>query len=83
VALLNQYLDEYASLNDQNADMLVNSAFKNDMDLDKLNEKYYKKFSKAIGPLQAAKLMQIEGYLHNVVQLSIQDQLPFIGEIKK
>jgi hypothetical protein len=36
-----------------------------------------------IGGLQAAKFIQLEDYIENCIRLSIQEEIPFVGELDK
>ena len=36
---------------------------------------------KIIGGKEAAKFFQLEDYLENTIRISIQEQIPFIGEM--
>lgn len=38
--------------------------------------------SKKIGPVKAAQFYQFENYLNNVINLSIQESIPFVGELE-
>jgi hypothetical protein len=82
IALLEDYVNKYDALTPEQADKMVLASFKNNGDLDKVYEKYYKKAAKIIGPMSAAKWMQVEDYLRGVVKLTIQDQMPFVNDLK-
>lgn len=81
--LINDYASGYATLDDKKAADL----FKRKADLSdefiKLQRKFYPQFTKAVGGVQAAKFFQLEDYLNNVINLGIQNNIPFIGEIDK
>lgn len=47
----------------------------------KLQKTYYKKMSKSIGEVKAAQFYQFENYLNNVINLAIQENIPFVGEL--
>jgi len=49
----------------------------------KLQMTYYKKMSKKIGEVKAAQFYQFEAYINNVINLSIQESIPFVGELQK
>ncbi len=82
LAILAQYADNYAILNDEMVDKLSKDAFSNMKKTDKLHEKYYNKIKKAIGALKASKFMQMEIYLQRTVEATIMDEIPFIGELE-
>ena len=49
----------------------------------KFQQSYFTKFSAVIGGLQAAKFIQLEDYIETCIRLSIQEEIPFIGELDK
>jgi uncharacterized FlgJ-related protein len=81
--IIKDYSAQYQNLNDDQAKSLVKRALSNDKTNLKLKEKYYKKFSKAMGPLKAAQYIQMEDYFQTLVRYEIQDAIPFIGEIER
>ena len=63
---------------------LINeSALNNNINLEKLNLNTYGKVKKAIGPIKAAKYMQLETYLQTTWRVIIQDNIPLIGSLDK
>lgn len=81
--LIMDYASSYANLDDKKAaDLLKRKADLSD-EFTKLQRKFYPQFSKAVGGVQAAKFFQLEDYLNNVINLGIQNNIPFIGEIDK
>lgn len=52
------------------------------MDYQKMFSKYYEKYKKAVGIVNAAKIIQFENYMQTTVQSEIQNAIPFIGEIE-
>ncbi len=82
LAILDQYVDNYDILNDEMVDKLSKDSFSNMKKTDKLHEKYYNKIKKAVGALNASKFMQMEIYLQRIVEVTIMDEIPFIGELK-
>lgn len=79
--IINEYGMNYASLDDDMARSLTLRWFKNNIKIEKLQRKYYKKMSRTIGGLEASKFMQAEKYMESIIRLNIQDQIPFIGEV--
>jgi len=82
-AIINDYLKGFSTLTGQEAIALVNRTFANDKSFTDLQKSYFKKFSNAIGGLNAAKYYQLENYLTEIVRMRVQDEIPFIGELKK
>jgi len=83
VAVINEYLTTYDKLNDQQANALINRVFANDKSFTDLERTYYPNFASAVGAKNAAKFYQLENYLKLIVRLSVQDNIPFIGELDK
>jgi hypothetical protein len=69
------------SLSADKATEMVNEANAIDVEFKKLQKTYYKKMSKTIGEVKAAQFYQFEGYLNNIINLGIQENIPFVGEI--
>lgn len=78
--LLHDYVIAYPSLTEAKASEITSRCFKNDEALARLHKKYYKKVRKELSPLQAARFIQVEAYLQNVIRIQLQTRLPFIGE---
>ena len=83
ITILTEYAQNYTSLNDTKAAELGKKAIDNNVALEKLNQKYFPKFSTAVGALKAAKYMQLELYMQTAVRSELQDQIPFIDELNK
>lgn len=80
IGIITDYANVYDNMNDVQATDLTKRLFKNNMSIEKLQLKYYKKLSKAVSPLEASKFIQVEKYLDNVVRSELQEDIPFIGE---
>ena len=83
IGLINEYVENYGSLTDEKATELIKGAASNNIALQKLLQKTFKNMSKVISPVKAAQFVQLENYLMSMIQLSIQDELPFIGELEE
>jgi hypothetical protein len=83
IKIVNEYASNYETLSNEKADELVKATLKNNMEYEKLNEKYYAKMKKVIGSIQAAKFIQVEGFVQNSVKSAILNSIPFIGEIER
>ena len=81
--IIKDYGSQYASMTDDQATSLVKRIFKNDKAYSKLQESYFKKFSKSISPIKAAQFLQLEEYFRTMIRAEIQDAIPFIGEIER
>jgi hypothetical protein len=83
LALVENYASAYMTMDDKVAGELANNKFKWQAAYAKMQKKYYKSFAKVVGATQASKLMQLEDYIENNIRLSIQESIPFIGELDK
>ncbi|WP_163401196.1 hypothetical protein [Flavobacterium fluviatile] len=83
IQIIDEYAKNYSTLSPSKADELTQANFKNNMDLDKLLFKSYTKVKKELGEINAAKFVQLEQYLQVTIRSSIQDSIPFIGEMNK
>lgn len=82
INLINQYATDYAQLNDEKADAIVKALLENNLAYDKLYNSYYNKMKKAVGALNAAKFVQLEIYLQTEIRSSLQNAIPFVGELE-
>ncbi|MEP1086910.1 hypothetical protein [Algoriphagus sp.] len=78
--IINDFLIEFETIGNDEADELAKRTLKNDMALAKLHSTYYKKFKKATSAVDAAKFMQIDTYIHNTIRNAMQQELPFIDQ---
>lgn len=82
IQLINQYATDYAALTDEKSDAIVKGVLKNNIAYDKLYSSYYDKAKKAIGATNAAKFIQLEIYLQTEIRSSLQNAIPFVGELE-
>ena len=82
VYLINQYATDYAALTDDKADVIAKGVLKNNIAYDKLYGSYYEKAKKAIGAINATKFIQFEIYLQTEIRSSLQNAIPFVGELE-
>jgi hypothetical protein len=83
ISIIKDYADQYSTLTNEQAQKLGDRLFKNEANILKLQEQYYKKMSKAVSALKATQFMQTELYLQTQLRAVIQDEIPFIGELDK
>lgn len=81
--LLNEYANKYLTLDDATASRLAADFMENTAKAEDLNKRYFKKFKKLVGGLQAATLFQIELYMQTSMQANTLVQIPIIGELQK
>ncbi|WP_296698157.1 hypothetical protein, partial [Algoriphagus sp.] len=58
--IINDYLENFETIGEDEADDLAKRTINNDIALSKLHSKYYKKFKKVSSALIAAKFLQID-----------------------
>lgn len=83
MSILQEYAENYESLTPEKADELTLRLFDNNMALEKLQLKCYKKMKKAVNPLEASKFIQAERYVDAIMRAEVQSNIPFIGEMEK
>jgi len=83
IALIEDYANNYATLDDKKASELMSKKLKLNDSYNKLQKKYFGSMTKIIGGIQASKFFQLEDYLENNIKLMIQENIPFIDEIDK
>jgi len=83
IKLIEAYATNYETLDSKKASDLVTKKFAWADKYTKFQQSYFTKFSAVIGGLQAAKFMQLEDYIENCIRLTIQEEIPFIGELDK
>ena len=83
IAILQDYVDHFENIDDKKADELITKTSANNIAMENLYVRYYKKLKPAIGALKASRFIQLEAYLRGAVKLYILDGIPFIGEIDK
>ncbi|MNE99252.1 hypothetical protein D3C80_1979000 [compost metagenome] len=80
--LINQYATDYETLTNEKADVLAKGTLKNNAAYEKLYSTYYSKAKKVIGAMNAMKFIQLEIYLQTEIRSSIQNAIPFVGELE-
>ena len=78
VSLIKDYANQYDTMNDTQADGLVDRMLKFEKARTALRADYYPKFKKAIGAKQAAKFLQVDNSLNLLVDLQIARVVPII-----
>ena len=78
LTLTKNYAENYENMTDEKATELINDAIKFQQDRLKLRKKYFKKFSKALSPIQAAKWIQLENQIHLLIDLQIASEMPLV-----
>jgi hypothetical protein len=81
--LINEYAENYMNLTNEKADQLAKDVLTNNVQYEKLHQKYYPKFKKATSALKAAQFLQLETFLQNEIRSAVQEEIPFIGDLEK
>ena len=83
IQLIDEYMKAINNLDESKATSLVDRSNANEIAFKQLLKKYFTKFSKTIGPVKAAQFYQFENYLNNIINLTIQENIPFVGELEQ
>lgn len=83
IKLIEDYANNYEKLDNKKASELVTKKLAWADKYTKFQQTYFTKFSGIIGGLQAAKFIQLEDYIESCIRVSIQEEIPFIGELDK
>jgi hypothetical protein len=82
IALLEQYANNYLTLDDATTSKLIKDIAALGVQTDKLISTYHLKLEKAAGVKPAAQFFQLEAYFLSSVRVAIFESIPFIGELK-
>jgi len=83
VELIDEYLKNVQEVNVDKAKEMVSNGVDLDIKFKKLQKKYFTELSKKIGPVKAGQFYQFENYINNLINLSIQQSIPFVGEFEQ
>lgn len=78
IALIRKYAQNYESMTSDMAKEIAEESLKIDRDMMKLKEEYFGKVSKALSPIEAARFLQVENFVDNLLRLQTQYELPLI-----
>ena len=76
VANIEDYARSYGQMTDAKADELVQNAFNYRKQRSELLEKYYGRMKASLGSIEAARFVQIESQLLDIIDLQIASSLP-------
>jgi hypothetical protein len=82
-ALIDEYMKNVQNITEIKATELVDRRAALETKFNAVQKKYFSEMSKKIGPVKAAQFYQIETYINNIINLSIQENIPFIGELEQ
>jgi hypothetical protein len=80
VALIETYFANADNLTDEQADKLLDDAFKLRKSQLDLQKKYVGKYRKVLPPVKVARLYQIENALDAIISANLQASMPMIGD---
>jgi flagellar biosynthesis chaperone FliJ len=80
VANIEDYARNYDQMTDVKADELVQNAFNYRKLRSELLAKYYGLVKQSLGSIEAARFVQIEGQLLEIIDLQIASSLPIVGQ---
>jgi hypothetical protein len=78
VANIQEYAHSYGQMSDAKADDLIRKSLDYHKQRSDLLAKYYGQVKAALGPLQAARFVQIEDQLLSIIDLKIESALPIV-----
>jgi hypothetical protein len=76
--LVKGYFDRHATMTDDQTTKLADDVFSLEEKRTDLKRKYYKKFSKIVGPKKSARFFQIENQLNSLIDMRIAAEVPLI-----
>ena len=76
--MIKDYADNYETMVDKRAKDLMNTSFDLFEKKSKLRKKYFKKFDKLLGSTKAARFIQVERQIDQLITLQISMELPLI-----
>jgi len=71
------------NINEAEATGLVDKGITLEIKFKNLQKKYHTELAKKIGPVKAAQFYQLENYINNIINLMIQENIPFVGELEQ
>jgi hypothetical protein len=83
IGLVDGYLKNIKDITEEKATQMVDKGVAMEIKFKNLQKKYFSEMSKKIGPVKAAQFYQLENYINNVINLSIQENIPFVGELEQ
>jgi hypothetical protein len=78
LANIRKYAENYGSLTDDVADQIANASMANEQQNQAIRKKYYAQMKAALGAKVAARFLQVEMLLGNLIALQLGDEIPLI-----
>ncbi len=83
VAVLKEFAANFDKIDDKTAEKLVKESISIQNDRTNLLEKTYKKVAKVVGPVTAARFLQVENQMLTLVDAQIVSQVPLVKAPKE
>ncbi|MCX6246006.1 MAG: hypothetical protein NTU98_15035 [Bacteroidetes bacterium] len=83
VAMIDEYMKAIENITEAKATEMVDKGVALEIKFKNLQKKYFTEMAKKIGPVKAAQFYQFENYINNVINLTIQESIPFVGELEQ
>ena len=79
---MTKYADNYDNFTTESINAIMKNALDIQKEMTSLWGSTYKKMSKVISPVEAAKFIQTEMYIENTIRQALLEKVPLIGELK-
>jgi hypothetical protein len=83
ILLVEEYMKKIQNINEADATGLVDKGIALEIKFKNLQKKYHAELAKKVGPVKAAQFYQLENYINNIINLMIQENIPFVGELEQ
>ena len=83
IEMVDQYMKIIKDITMEQASQMVDKGISLELKFKSLQKKYFQEMSKKVGPVKAAQFYQFENYINNVINLSIQENIPFVGDMEQ
>jgi hypothetical protein len=78
IANMKEFAEYYERMTNDKAEQIADRAFKLDEQRGKILKKYYKKYAKELNPMLAARFVQVEGAIYDLISLQLAAELPLM-----
>jgi hypothetical protein len=75
---IKKYAANYETMTGDMAKEIMEESMKIDSDMMKLKKDYFNKISKELSPVEAARFLQVENFVDNLLRLQVQSELPLV-----
>ena len=76
ISLVEKYTNNYDQMTNELADQIANDLLKIEQQRSDLKRQYYQNFKKALDPITAARFLEVENQLEDLLDLQIASRLP-------